>query len=76
MIEIVKITAGEQKPETVNLLPCPFCGGEAYMNAYHDQEERTMKYYVTCFNSDCRVKPSGGSKTSIKEAIEDWNTRA
>ena len=49
MIEIVKITAGEQKPETINL--------------------------ATCFNSDCRVKPSGYSKTSIKEAIEDWNTR-
>lgn len=51
------------------LLPCPFCGGKAYMQI--SQEMETFVYYIICPHCD-----SAGLKSFEKEkAIERWNTR-
>ena len=34
--------------ETSELLPCPFCGGEAVTGTRQDDE-----YFVKCFNENC-----------------------
>ena len=48
------------------LKPCPFCGGEAYIDVYDD------KLYVRCHGCE--------SMTALyddnQEAIDAWNTRA
>jgi len=54
------------------LLPCPFCGGEAKLNKEYEQEYATS----TC----CVVECDCGLITDIyddpEEAINIWNTRA
>lgn len=56
----------------VDLLPCPFCGGEATNVPY-----KNGKYYeVRCENKDCAVIVFTGVKDTEKEAIEAWNRRA
>lgn len=51
------------------LLPCPFCGGEAYL-------EEILEYhnYVHCTNCECE---KGRFQTYKKsQAIKAWNTRS
>lgn len=60
---------------TIKLKPCPFCGGEAIISAYHNTEMKRMKYYATCCNEKCSINPAGKAKDTIKEAVNDWNTR-
>lgn len=50
------------KQVTVELLPCPFCGGSAQL----------MKYGISCTNCDASSKPS----SEKNPAIEAWNRRA
>lgn len=59
-------------PETngiPSLLPCPFCGGEAAVFTYNNEE-----YDVKCRNPYCLAKSSRWDTEA--EAIEAWNTRA
>ena len=50
---------------SVNLKPCPFCGGEAIKEKLHKEWHR-----VICGNCGvCRAAPK------LKRAITDWNTR-
>lgn len=51
----------------VRLLPCPFCGGEAEMLNYSENE-----YLVTC--TECSGMVEKWRKTEA-EAIEQWNKR-
>ena len=51
------------------LLPCPFCGGEAEMSASSDG------YGVECWNRRCIDMQMDGLPTEA-EAIDAWNTRA
>lgn len=59
------------------LLPCPFCGGEAYVYyfAYYDSE-----YTVMCSNPNCRASVSarscGSMTTAYNRAVKAWNRRA
>lgn len=50
------------------LLPCPFCGGEAVFNTY-----RTT-CSVDC--PECRIGTYQVALDDYKAAIEAWNTRA
>ena len=64
------------------LLPCPFCGGEAVM--YH-QSSKYTDYdgnYIHCLECGCRTKlfeclgTTGKTHKDTKaEAIKVWNTR-
>lgn len=49
------------------LKPCPFCGGEARINAYGFNQ-----YSVDC--KICWVETP--RKSGVKNAIESWNRRA
>ena len=52
-----------------NLLPCPFCGGEAHISASSDG------YGVECWNRSCIDMQMEEIPTEA-EAIAAWNTRA
>lgn len=58
------------------LLPCPFCGGEAKMRCY------PYSTIIRCENDDCHVKPSCSSEhenadhSKDGELVEAWNTRS
>lgn len=57
-----------------NLLPCPFCGGEARTWKY--SHPQTGDYWRVACNSnrlDCCIS---GRADSEAEAIDAWNTRA
>lgn len=49
-----------------DLLPCPFCGGEAKIGADHD------RIYVYC-KGGCRAL--GPRSIYTRKAVEAWNTR-
>lgn len=51
------------------LLPCPFCGGEAHISASSDG------YGVECWNRRC-IDIQLEQIPTEAEAIEAWNTRA
>ena len=51
-------------------LPCPFCGGEAYISA-----DRTFAAAVECANAGCEVAVITTAYGQA-EAIEAWNSRA
>lgn len=53
------------------LLPCPFCGGKAFINTY-DYEGFGKTYYVFCTN--CQVETF--ERNTEVEAVEAWNRRA
>lgn len=52
--------------DKVNLLPCPFCGGEASI------EEEEIGFRVVCYV--CGIGNSEGTWTK-EYAIETWNRR-
>jgi hypothetical protein len=54
---------------TPELLPCPFCGGEAEMN-------QTWNYWdVMCHSDLCGVRPVSDGYDTQSEAAAVWNTR-
>lgn len=59
------------------LMPCPFCGGEADVHYFaHDDSECT----VMCSNPNCRASVSarscGSMTTAYNRARKLWNRRA
>ena len=58
----------------IELLPCPFCGGEAELDAGETLDDHVVKltYYVFCFG--CFVQSV--KFPSEADAIEAWNCRA
>lgn len=60
-----------EKPRK-NLLPCPFCGGDAQVG----RDIHNTSYKVYCKNS-CPVRPwTYNWRYSENESVDDWNTRA
>jgi len=61
------------------LLPCPFCGEEAVVGYFSDDERLNKReaYYVGCSNDHCgcELEHIGGFK-SMEEVIAIWNRRA
>ena len=52
------------------LLPCPFCGGEAL------GPTDTWPHTITCEQCGASVKSYGYDKDGMKEAVKKWNRRA
>lgn len=54
---------------SIDLRPCPFCGGEAETVRVGDM------YYVRCGNNDCPVVVETNNYYAEYDAISAWNTR-
>lgn len=69
-------TAGSMSAVT-ELLPCPFCGGEARSYDFDTQTKGQLvwRYVVTCGGEQCAVEP-WFDRLTLDEAIKAWNTRA
>ena len=57
---------------TEELKPCPFCGGEGYV-AHRILPSGIVWFGCGC--KKCRIQ-FGCYKSSVEEAIEQWNKRA
>lgn len=55
---------------SIELKPCPFCGGEPRL------VEEISLAKVACMNRGCDVEPETPWFWSVDEAAEAWNTRA
>ena len=59
------------------LLPCPFCGGEAELHASYDMDTNEVDgWFAWCNNEQCECKPETNEYFTEAEAIAAWNTRA
>lgn len=56
------------------LLPCPFCGGEAELMYWED--DLLSAFSVACTNDDCYMMVDTGFYRNLQDAIDAWNTRA
>ena len=61
----------ESKKESVKLLCCPFCGGEAELFQHYPYMRRRVVSSVCC--KSCRA--NSGTWGRKDKAIEAWNTR-
>lgn len=55
----------------ITLLPCPFCGGEAYISMH-------LKPHIECFHKrNCKIRPNTWlmSSYSLRKQIKAWNQR-
>jgi len=57
----------------LELKSCPFCGGEAFVNA---RSEVPTRWVVGCYDPDCIVHIGGHRFRSPEAASTAWNTRA
>lgn len=57
--------------QQVELLPCPFCNGEAKVHAIEKFTDYCGAYKVQCKQCDCQT----GMFTAYRMCIEAWNTR-
>ena len=69
------------------LLPCPFCGGEAAIVEFKSENVKSWKYdgvngFLSCRNNDCRLSESnafwfieGDEGFEKSDAIKAWNSR-
>ena len=55
-------------PDDIKLLPCPFCGGEAYIFTSDDGKPR----WVSC--NDCEA--DGPHCQAVSDVVKGWNHRA
>ena len=59
------------------LLPCPFCGGEAELHPTYDMDTNEVDgWFVWCNNDACECKPETNQHFTEAEAIAAWNSRA
>ena len=59
------------------LLPCPFCGGEAELHPSYDMETDSVDgWFAWCNNKECECVPETREHFTEAEAIAAWNTRA
>lgn len=54
----------------IELKPCPFCGGEAYLRDFGGSF-----HSVCCWNRACAMTCETPVRISAEKAITDWNTR-
>jgi len=62
---------------TTELLPCPFCGGEAEVCTwYGGGEHNETVYTVMCDNDACEMNVTTADHLTEAEAKAAWNARA
>ena len=54
---------------TINLEPCPFCGGEAQLSAFLLNKKLIVSAYCTSCGAEIRTHES------IDDAVNNWNSR-
>lgn len=54
----------------IELKPCPWCGSDAVL-----VKRGVGRYFVSCGNEDCDVRPALRFYFKRKAAIEAWNRR-
>lgn len=59
--------------KTDELLPCPFCGGNAHINEETPQNSNRSDYYTRIACDDCSAYISDGEPAWV--LIKQWNTR-
>ena len=57
-----------------NLLPCPFCGGRAYVCTHADVLFQKYWYSIRCFDCDADTSWYHYCKTA-EESADKWNKR-
>jgi hypothetical protein len=75
--EVSQLIRGIPMTNQSELLPCPFCGGNArFFKFCTDKKRQIYRHRVDCANyENCRVQPMASGDTK-SEAIKAWNTRA
>lgn len=65
------------------LLPCPFCGGEAHIRETFDvigwtgdEPIEQLAYVYECDTQDCQVYVQTKAYPTVENATTAWNTRA
>lgn len=63
---------------SIELKPCPFCGGEPIMSSYtYSLSGAGIQYKVECERHNCPAQPTvDWHYWTAEEAAEAWNTRA
>lgn len=56
----------------IELKPCPFCGGNAKIVTWRDENRRENPSKIMCDSCGC----SSGIKNRIRKAADAWNRRA
>lgn len=59
----------------MDLKPCPFCGGKAKIDEWHNFDKDLFTVECAC-NNKCNVRPMTHFCKTEQEAIEAWNRRA
>ena len=54
------------------LKPCPFCGGEAYIESLNDHRTGYAVHFATCLVCGCEMPRIARTK---QKAAEVWNRR-
>jgi len=69
--------------KSFNLLPCPFCGGDAELSMYYDDNKDKWEVSASCVDTFCQVRPSTRSiycervtDEIIQDILNKWNGRA
>jgi hypothetical protein len=57
------------------LLPCPFCGGEAGLFEVKGIGNDLLGYTVGCTEAHCEIRPSITKDLDKEGVIKAWNTR-
>ena len=60
----------------VELKPCPFCGGGAYVDVYMDTEYVDAEHKAMCIVKPTTWVSAYGDKLPLKFQIKAWNRRA
>lgn len=61
-----------EEEESIELLPCPFCGEVSFLE-FHDDEQRYLQWHPTCSSCEAII-PQNFCERS--EAAAAWNKRA
>lgn len=74
---ILSGTGTEMKDNKFDLLPCPFCGGEARLVDLQDHYDVAWdcRYFVECSNYTCPVRSSTRRHARQDAVVKRWNTR-
>lgn len=62
----------EYAGQAVDLLPCPFCGGDPMIQSY---KRYGPWFRVRCGGDGCPIYPVTNSRRTLTEAAADWNQR-
>lgn len=57
----------------IPLRNCPFCGGDAEIATYYNNQLGELQFIVRCTNAGCFVAPQTEEARSVERAVAYWN---